>query len=385
MVSMQGWILEGIDLAGEIVVTAIASTPFTVGRDPGCSLVIGSAQTSRHHARFDEELDGHLRLTDLNSGNGTFVNRAQVHGSILLQDGDIIHFGAAEYRFRKLDPTSYAEALVPQDGRTVVVDRMPPLSERFLLEEKPFRDMLRSGDVAVALQPIVEIGNGALHAFELLGRGKHSKLPASPIALFRLASQLKGEVDLSEAFRRVGFEQIAQYAPTSTFFLNAHPAELFTERFYRSLGLLRAMVPTASLVVEVHETAVARIDDMRTMASRLAELGVRFAYDDFGAGQARLNELAEVPPHYVKFDMALIRDIHRASDRKRSLLSQLVRLVRDCGALSLAEGVESVAEAECCRDMGFDLLQGYLTGKPQPLTDSWPFPEHYQAEVLRRP
>jgi EAL domain-containing protein (putative c-di-GMP-specific phosphodiesterase class I) len=44
----------------------------------------------------------------------------------------------------------------------------------------------------------------------------------------------------------------------------------------------------------------------------------------------------------------------------------LVRLVRDLDAVALAEGVETEAEAAACRDMGFELLQGYLTGRPVP-------------------
>ncbi|MFN3628682.1 MAG: EAL domain-containing protein [Casimicrobiaceae bacterium] len=378
---MQGWILENIDQTGRLVVTAITRTPFTIGREPGNMLVIASPQTSRRHARLDEELDGHLRLTDLNSGNGTFVNRQQVHGSILLADGDIIHFGAAEFRFRKLDAQSCAAALSPLDGRTVMLDRMPQLSEHFLPEERPFRDMLRLDDVGAVFQPIVGMQDGRLHAFELLGRGKHAKLPTSPIPLFRLAAKLGSEVDLAEAFRRAGLMQLGKVAPNATVFLNAHPAELFTERFYRSLGHLRAMVPTARLVVEVHEIAVARIEDIRTMAARLAELDVRFAYDDFGAGQARLNELAEVPPHYVKFDMALVRNIHRAQERKQQLVAQLVRIVRDVGALSLAEGVETVEEATCCRQMGFDLAQGFLTGRPEAIDEHWPYTADDQASA----
>ncbi|MCS6997012.1 MAG: EAL domain-containing protein [Casimicrobiaceae bacterium] len=379
---MQGWILEQRDETGGIIVHPIVSTPYTVGRDSSNSLVIASVQTSRHHARLDEELEGHLRLTDLNSGNGTFVNRRQIHGSTLLSDGDIIHFGVAEFRFRKLDAEAYAKAIAPADGRTVLVDRLPPLSEHFLLEEKPFREMLRFQSLAAALQPIVHIEDGRLHAFELLGRGKHEKLPHSPIALFRLASQLGSEIELSEAFRTAGFRAIAEVLPGGTFFLNAHPAELFTERFLASLRLLRAMMPTAELVVEVHETAVARIEDMRELAQRLAALSVRFAYDDFGAGQARLNELAEVPPHYVKFDMALIRNIHEASPRKQELLAQLVRIVRACGARALAEGVERGEEALICRQMGFDLVQGYLTGRPEPILPPWPYPLSYRALAL---
>jgi EAL domain-containing protein (putative c-di-GMP-specific phosphodiesterase class I) len=65
--------------------------------------------------------------------------------------------------------------------------------------------------------------------------------------------------------------------------------------------------------------------------------------------------------------MGLIRDIHIASERKQRVIRDLVRLVSDLGSVSLAEGVETEAEAEVCRDMGFQLIQGYLTGKPVPL------------------
>jgi len=93
-------------------------------------------------------------------------------------------------------------------------------------------------------------------------------------------------------------------------------------------------------------------------------LGVRFAYDDFGAGQARLNELGEVPPHFVKFDMALVNGLASAGERKQRVVSDLVRLVADLGSISLAEGLEASADAEVCRQMGFRLMQGYLFGKP---------------------
>ena len=100
------------------------------------------------------------------------------------------------------------------------------------------------------------------------------------------------------------------------------------------------------------------------MARQLKSMGLKFAYDDFGAGQSRLNELAEVPPDFVKFDMSLIRNIDRAQGTKQKMLSRLVHMVADLGSTSLAEGVETEGEAVVCRQMGFKLCQGYLTGRP---------------------
>jgi EAL domain-containing protein (putative c-di-GMP-specific phosphodiesterase class I) len=75
-----------------------------------------------------------------------------------------------------------------------------------------------------------------------------------------------------------------------------------------------------------------------------------------------------VPPHFVKFDMGLLQGIHEASDRKQKMVRDLVKLVLDLGSVPLAEGIELEAEAALCRDMGFQLVQGYLTGRPVPVT-----------------
>ena len=93
---------------------------------------------------------------------------------------------------------------------------------------------------------------------------------------------------------------------------------------------------------------------------------IGLAYDDFGAGQSRLNELAQCPPDYLKFDMSLMRGIDAASPQRQRLLATLVKMVRDLGIHSVAEGVETPAEADACRQMGFDLGQGFFYGRPAP-------------------
>ena len=376
---MDGWCLEGVSGNSANALVHIARFPFVVGRDAACDLAIPSAETSRQHARIEEDIGGLLRLTDLNSGNGSFVNRAQIHGSVLIDDGDVVHFGVTEFRVRRADADMLAQLSSQADTKTVLFGRVPVLSEHFVVEERAFVEMLRARAVAAAFQPIVRVTDGRLRAFELLGRGCASGLPESPMGLFALAMRLGREVELSEAFRWAGLSDAATIAPEGTLFVNVHPKEMFSEPFYRSIALLRAMVPTASLVAEVHESAVTRIEDVKRMGDRLAGMNVQFAYDDFGAGQARLIELAEVPPHFVKFDMGLIRGIDSASTKKQQLVSQLVHIVHDVGSTALAEGVETREEAACCAQMNFDLIQGYWTGKPALAADARPYHAHYVA------
>ena len=91
--------------------------------------------------------------------------------------------------------------------------------------------------------------------------------------------------------------------------------------------------------------------------------GFLTAIDDFGAGYAGLNLLAEFQPDLVKLDMALIRNIDQ--DRvRRSITQGIVATCRALGCEVLAEGVETAGEYQALRAMGITLFQGYLFAKP---------------------
>jgi EAL domain-containing protein (putative c-di-GMP-specific phosphodiesterase class I) len=355
------WSLETVAADGSRVSYDVATLPFRIGRDPTSDLVVAALGLSRHHAELTEDISGGLRLADLGSTNGTYVNRERITGARLLAENDVLHFGNAEFRLNLVERTA---SYVPNNEQTVIVPKGKALSHNFVQRERQFMDLLAGVGLAVAAQPIVDANGGAIRAYELLGRCTHPELPASPIQLFSLAATLGREAELSEAFRNLGVMSMAPRLVGEALFVNAHPKETFDERFLGSLQKLRDQLPQVTLIVEVHESAVTESARMRELAARLADMDMRFAYDDFGAGQARLNEIGDVPAYCVKFDMGLIRDIHIASERKRRVVGDLVRLVRDLGSLALAEGVETEAEAEVCREMGFQLIQGYLTGKP---------------------
>jgi EAL domain-containing protein (putative c-di-GMP-specific phosphodiesterase class I) len=358
------WFLESIVADGSRVTHRVDHLPFSVGRDIGNDLTIEGAGLSRRHAELQSDGAGGLQLVDLGSTNGTFVNRERLTSPRPLAPNDILHFCQAEFRLTggAVDdsPTvsSYAE------DRTKMVSGTQQLSQNFVRHEAQFLEFLAGRGLTAAAQPIVDAHSGALLAYELLGRSTHPELPGSPMHLFSMAASLRREAELSAAFRNHGVAAIAPKAQGVGIFVNTHPSETFTDEFFESLHGLLALPGRPHLVVEVHESAVVEVERMRELAARLQGIGVRFAYDDFGAGQARLNELAEVPAHFVKFDMGIVRNLHQASERKQRMVRDLVRMVLELGSVPLAEGVEVEAEAQVCREMGFRLIQGYLTGRP---------------------
>lgn len=362
---ISSWYLAGAPVDGNTLLLPMDCFPVTIGRSRKCTLTIESNSVSRNHARIDADDNGNLHLVDLESTNGTFVNRTRIAVPTILKEGDILHFGSAEFRLKRKFAT--LDSRVGKDqtlNRTCLVPPNLDLPENFLLLEKEFIEMLSQKRIRVAWQPIVDARNFNLVAYEVLGRGDHRALPQHPSALFSFAQKLNKEVALSQAFRTIAASIAAKQIKRICLYMNSHPAEMFKENFYRSIMDIQAIAPNMELVMEVHETAVNEGDKMKTMAKRLREMGVKLAYDDFGSGQSRLEELANIPPDVVKFSRNLICDIDQASRKKQHLVEKLVNIVSDIGSIPLAEGIETEPEASVCRQMGFELFQGNLTGKP---------------------
>lgn len=363
------WCLEGSTGDRDLLVLHLRRFPFTIGRAPECDLVIAADGTSRRHSEISRDGQGRLVLRDLGSTNGTYLNRRRITAPALLSDGDIVHFGATEFRLRAPDRGHAGEPTRRTSDRTMVLTLSAPeleLPEHFSVQERDFNDMLELQRIRMLYQPIVSLRDNRIHALELLGRGDDPRLPDAPERLFRIAAILGKEAVLSRALREAGVRAWGGVAEGPILFVNTHPHEMYTDELYGSLADLRQDVPGVQLVVEVNEKAVTDIARMRTMASRLRGLGVKIAFDDFGAGLARLNELSEITPDYLKFDLTLVHNLDQ-DERKQKMVGTLVQMSHDLDIVALAEGAETLCEVDCCRALGFDLLQGFAMSHPRPI------------------
>lgn len=360
------WCLESKLEGGRVLQRVpIRVLPFRVGRTDGLELTLPFSSVSKRHAEI--YLDGgDLMLRDLGSTNGTFVNRKRVTGSIL-REGDILHF--AEFEFRLGTIKDGAEELGDRtiDHGTLAIDRIQ-LPQHFLGGTRQLAELMTQGMVDTAFQAIVRIPSGEILAYEVLGRGIHEELPGSPAELFKIAETVGCEAELSRLFRRNAIEKVrACGVPLPMLFLNTHPVELGTPELVESLRRVRAIAPDQELALEIHEGALAETQVMSALKRDLDRLDIRLALDDFGIGE-RFVQLAEVPPHYVKFDISLVKDIAEASVPKQRMMSMLMAAFGEVGAEPLAEGIETEREAEVCSRLGFKLAQGYLYAEPLTLT-----------------
>jgi EAL domain-containing protein (putative c-di-GMP-specific phosphodiesterase class I) len=200
--------------------------------------------------------------------------------------------------------------------------------------------------------------------YEVLARSRFFGLK-DPHSMFAAAKVLDLEAELSRILRDEGIRSGSILPKDHALFVNTHPAEMDDlELLIFSLGELRNQDPTRPMVLEIHEAAVTCGEQMRMLRAALNELKIGLAYDDFGAGQARLVELADVPPDYLKFDMSFVQNLESASVERQRMLATLVKMVHDLGIAPLAEGIELGGDHEICLQMGFQFGQGFYYGYP---------------------
>ncbi len=327
----------------------IASQTFSVGRHPANSLCLCDTTVSGRHAEI-LTINKDLFVRDLNSTNGTLLNGRRIQHLTGLRSGDVLHFGSVMYTLQ----SSTDECTSSTVTADVSADALAHLQ---------FDKLLRRPALRPYFQPIIRLSDSGRVGFEVLSRSYLLGLE-TPEKMFRVAASKHVEAELSRVCRTEGL-RIGETLPATQFYLNTHPAEMLGPELFASLEQLRSEFPTTQIVLEVHEGAVASSAMLRDVRKVTANLQMGLAYDDFGAGQARLKELFEVPPDVLKFDVKFVHGLPFTTTQHRATIQSLIRIVKDLNVVPLAEGVETVEEASVCFELGFELAQGYLFGRPE--------------------
>ena len=218
----------------------------------------------------------------------------------------------------------------------------------------------------MAFQPIVSASARSVLAYEALVRGPSGEPAASVLGRVtrrnryafdqscrRTAIHLAARLGIIElgACLSINFIPGAMYEPE-----NCVRATLAAAR--------RSKFPLDRLIFEVTEgDEVLEPAHLTKIFDVYRQHGFRPAIDDFGAGYAGLNLLAEFQPSIIKLDRKLIQDID-LSLAKQSIVRGVLGVCRDLGITPIAEGIETEAEYDLLRMLGIDLFQGFLFARP---------------------
>jgi EAL domain-containing protein (putative c-di-GMP-specific phosphodiesterase class I) len=231
-------------------------------------------------------------------------------------------------------------------------------------------EIVAAEDLSVVFQPIVRMDNGRLFAYEALVR---CRVPAyhSPPDLFQRAAESGAAGELGRMIREIAVP-LCSGCPI---FLNVHPDELTTGWLVRPDDPI--FTHDHEVYLEVTESVpLTHFELCRSVLSEVrARGGVHLVVDDLGAGYSNLKRIADLEPKVVKLDRELVAGIH-LSKRQGQLVTGVVKLCVDLGAVVVAEGIECGDEYAALLDTGAQLAQGYLFARPAfPMPKvSWPPP-----------
>jgi len=228
-----------------------------------------------------------------------------------------------------------------------------------------FDRLLKEGRIRTLFQPIVSLADGSVFGYEALSRGPIGTRLESADALFSTAAERGVAAQLERICRFRAIANASAIPPGCYLFLNISP-RVFEER---NEALSRDVVDQNRLaqeriVLEITEKqAIEDFDLFKRTLLHYNRQGFKVAIDDAGAGHNSLRAVTEVRPHFIKLDIALVRDIDR--DRaKHALVSAIIIFARRIDAKVLAEGIETVEELATLIEIGVEYGQGFLLARP---------------------
>jgi len=245
------------------------------------------------------------------------------------------------------------------------------LQERARIEEE-LRAGLTAGQVRAWFQPIISTVHGTLVGFEALARWQHPQRGVLAPAVFITNAEEAGLLrDLDAAVLRDACLQIGGWSGARDGLLPRLSVNISATSLADPLLPLRVREVLASsgfpgeqLFLEITETTL--VEDVASAFTNIAELktlGIRLAVDDFGTGYSSLRYLRRFPVGILKIDRSFVDGLgHDQEDEV--IVETVIRMARSLGIEVVAEGVETIGQAEILRRLGCHYLQGYLYGRP---------------------
>jgi EAL domain-containing protein (putative c-di-GMP-specific phosphodiesterase class I) len=216
-------------------------------------------------------------------------------------------------------------------------------------------------------QPILSVAEQRVIGYEgLLLAHNASGQMLHPETIFGMAQDPKDNIYLDLLARALHIRNYPLLGTANTLFLNVLPeaaaADLESEDSFKRIIAHYGADPR-NMVVEILETGAADEGLLRDAVQLYKRLGCRVALDDFGVGSSNFERLCHLQPDIVKIDRSIMRAAARDRNEQRAL-NNIVRMIHECGASAVVEGVEERRDALIALEADADYLQGFYFAHP---------------------
>ena len=218
-------------------------------------------------------------------------------------------------------------------------------------------------DFSMAFQPIVNVNDKTVFAYEALARGVNGE----PFPEVYKHVNDKNLYRFDQTCRAKSIELASKLHVDSFLSINFLPNSVYKPELCIRTTLAAAEnfnFPTSNIIFEITESE--KVNDaahLKRIVSYYRQCGFKTAIDDFGAGYAGLNLLSDIQTDIIKLDMKLIRSID-TNRVNRTIVKHVIQMCQDLSITVIAEGAETKNEVVALQDLGINLIQGYYFSKP---------------------
>lgn len=284
--------------------------------------------------------------------------------------------------FKRADLALYeAKALGPSHACVFQTEMQTRLSERKSFEAD-LQDALANGEMEVYFQPLAIAATREVCGYEALLRWTHPKRGSVSPADFIPVAEKIGVIDaLGDWVLRTACMEAALWTTPLKIAVNLSAIQFRNKVLAQKVAATLELtgLPAERLELEITESVLLDKNDLTLKTLReLKTLGIQIAMDDFGTGYSSLGSLRGFPFDKLKIDRSFIRDITTRADAL-AIAELVTGIGASLGMTTTAEGVETEEQLECVKNLGCNQVQGYLIGRPAPISSL----KHLHAERER--
>jgi diguanylate cyclase (GGDEF)-like protein/PAS domain S-box-containing protein len=240
------------------------------------------------------------------------------------------------------------------------------------LLEYDLREAISRNELEVHYQPVIDVKTREPVGVEALVRWRHPRRGFIPPDQFiSLAEETGLIIPLGEFVLLTACTDAASWPAHIKVAVNLSLVQFRKCNLFDVIlcALVESGLPPERLELEITESILLENElDVLTVIRQLKNLGVSLALDDFGTGYSSLSYLTKFPFDKIKIDKSFTQNLTKRKECA-AIISSVRALAVGLDILTTAEGVETEQQFEILRDAGVNLIQGYLFGRPRPMSE----------------
>ncbi|MEO8072224.1 MAG: EAL domain-containing protein [Acidobacteriota bacterium] len=245
-------------------------------------------------------------------------------------------------------------------------------SSRLQLETE-LRQAVEHEEFRVYYQPIINLQSDEIKGFESLVRWQHpTRGIVSPLEFIPVAEETGLIIPLGEWILRESCRQLSAWQsefkmnPPLTMSVNLSCKQFVqTDLVERIVEIIRdTKIEASSLRLEITESHLMKDSEAAILImNNLRALGIKLSIDDFGTGYSSLSYLHRLPINYLKVDRSFVSQMQENSEN-REIVRTIILLAKNLNLEVIAEGIETIEQAQYLKSLTCNFGQGYLYSKP---------------------